>query len=207
MNRESVDAYLRDGCGRCAHYQTPACKVHPWVATLSTLRELLVAEGLDEEMKWGSPCYSLDGQNVASLVSLREHCALSFFRGAALADPNAELESPGPNSRHFRYLRFTTPDQVTARRDRVIEFVRAAIALTRAGIRIAPMDEPEPVPDELTARLDGDAELRAAFDALTPGRRRSHALYVGGAKQTATRERRAEQCVPKILEGRGFNER
>jgi len=59
----------------------------------------------------------------------------------------------------------------------------------------------------LAERLEADPELDAAFAALTPGRRRSHILHVGGAKQAETRVRRVDRCVPDIMAGKGFNER
>jgi uncharacterized protein YdeI (YjbR/CyaY-like superfamily) len=49
-------------------------------------------------------------------------------------------------------------------------------------------------------------DLRAPFEALTPGRRKSYIFHVSGAKQAKTRAARAERCVPMILSGRGFNE-
>ena len=65
----------------------------------------------------------------------------------------------------------------------------------------------QPMPQELTDRLAADAVLRTAFESLTPGRRRAYALYLGQAKQSATRLARLERCVPLILEGLGPNER
>ena len=63
------------------------------------------------------------------------------------------------------------------------------------------------VPEELQVRLNAAPELKAAFKALTPGRRKSYIYHVSGAKQAKTRAARAEKCVPMILSGRGFNER
>ena len=62
------------------------------------------------------------------------------------------------------------------------------------------------VPEELLVRLNTDPELKAAFEALTPGRRRSYIFHVLSAKQAKTRAARTEKCVPMILSGRGFNE-
>ena len=207
MNRTSVDAYLRDGCGRCEHYRTPACKVHRWTAPLEALRALLRSTPLVEEMKWGAPCYTLDGKNVAMLAALNDSCTLSFFKGAALDDADGVLARPGPNSRFARLIHFRGLDDVQALRPAAERLVQQAIANERAGVRITPAEAPEPVPAELEARLAADPELRRAFDALTPGRRRSHILHVDGAKQSATRTRRAERCAPRILAGKGFNER
>jgi uncharacterized protein YdeI (YjbR/CyaY-like superfamily) len=55
--------------------------------------------------------------------------------------------------------------------------------------------------------LDADPKLRRAFEALTPGRRRSHLVHITAAKQRETRVRRVEQYTIDILSGRGFNER
>jgi uncharacterized protein YdeI (YjbR/CyaY-like superfamily) len=207
VNRESVDAYLRDGCGRCDRYRTPACKVHLWTPALRLLRSLLVEAGLTEEMKWGQPCYTLGGANVVMLVSFKEHCALQFFQGAALADEESLLVSPGPNSRFARYLPFRTRAEVEMHRDAIARFVAEAMERARTGQRIDPAPAAEAVPDELARLLAAAPRLARAFDALTPGRRRSHLLHVSGAKQSATRAKRAEACTKKILEGRGWNER
>jgi uncharacterized protein YdeI (YjbR/CyaY-like superfamily) len=207
MNRDSVDAYLRDGCGRCEHYQTPQCKVHAWTDALRVLRAVALDAGLTETMKWGSPCYMLGDANVAMLVAFRESCALSFFQGAGLDDPEGVLESPGPNSRFGRYFRFRSAMEVATRRSAIDRLLAQAVALARSGEKLAVAPAAEPVPEELERLLAADPGLRRAFEALTPGRRRSHILHVAGAKQSETRARRAEKCAPEIRAGRGFQER
>lgn len=207
MSPTNVDAYLRDGCGRCEHYQTPSCKVHRWSEVLRVLLDIARASGLTEEIKWGNPCYSLGGKNVVMIASFKEYCGLSFFKGVGLADEAGLLESPGPSSRTMRMLRFRSETDLITRRKHAEHFVAAAVALERSGKEVKREAPSEPVPAELAERLAADAELRRAFDALTPGRRRSHVLYVGGAKESATRVRRVERCAEAILAGHGFNER
>lgn len=207
MVQKNADLFMQEGCGRCDKFQTDDCKVRHWQTTLHPLRELMQSTGLDEEMKWGFPTYSAGGANVVMLAVFKDHCTLSFFDGVALRDEEGVLESPGPNSRSARYLKFTSPAEVAARRDVALDFVGQAVALKKSGKKVVRKSAPEPIPDELAQRLHADAELRAAFDALTPGRRRSHILHVSGAAQAATRVRRAEKCAPAILAGKGFNER
>jgi len=207
MNKTSADAYLRDGCGRCDRYQTAACKVHLWTDALKGLRTLLLDTGLVEEMKWGSPCYTLNGKNVVMLVSLRDCCALSFFKGAALSDEEGVLESPGASSRYLRQLKYRSFEEVTSRHQSTLELVQQAIALERAGVKVEVGEAREPMPAELEERLASDPALMSAFEALTPGRQRSHILHISGAKQAETRERRVEKCAPVIFAGKGFNER
>jgi uncharacterized protein YdeI (YjbR/CyaY-like superfamily) len=59
------------------------------------------------------------------------------------------------------------------------------------------------LPDELLARFKGLPALKAAFEALTPGRQRGWVIYFTGAKQRKTREERVERSIPLILEGKG----
>ena len=68
--------------------------------------------------------------------------------------------------------------------------------------------EPElECPEELTARFGADPDFRAAFERLTPGRRRFYVVHFSGAKQSETRAARIERYREKILEGKGFHDR
>lgn len=206
MNTTSVDSYLKDGCGRCEHYQTPECKVHLWTPILKGLRKMLLDAGLTETMKWGSPTYTLDGKNVVMIVSMREYCALSFFKGAALKGPKNMLESPGPNSHHVRYLKFKTKADLQSKASLATSFIQSAIEAEKKGIKTQPSPKPTALPEELEAEFKKSGKLKKAFEALTPGRQRSHILYITGAKQSETRVKRAAVCANVIMTGRGWNE-
>jgi len=88
----------------------------------------------------------------------------------------------------------------------VANYVDEAIAVEDAGTEVDPAPALELV-DELRARLDGDPELRAAFEALTPGRQREYNLHFADAKQASTRSSRVDKYVDKILAGKGFRDR
>lgn len=205
MNNTSVESYLAEGCGRCEHYQTPQCKVHLWTEELLALREILRSTSLDETMKWGSPCYTFDGKNVAMMGSFRDYCSISFFKGVLLEDPEGVLEAPGPNSRHARLLKFRSLEDVERLASQALNFLNQALEIQKKGLKVDAA-EAEPLPDELEARLLSEDGLWEAYEALTPGRQRSFILHVSGAKNPETRVRRAEKCVPKIWAGKGFNE-
>ena len=51
------------------------------------------------------------------------------------------------------------------------------------------------------------SSFRAAFESLTPGRRRGWVLNFSGAKQARTRTARIEKAAPKILAGKGMHDR
>lgn len=173
---------------------------------MRALRDVLRACDLDETVKWAKPCYVHDGRNIAIVQPMRDLLALMFFQGALIADPAGMLRDQGPNSRSARRLEFTSVDDVTDMAAAVRDYVAEAISVERSG-RSVPAPSSVASAEELQQRLDGDTALRAAFDALTPGRRREYHLYVGGAKQATTRRSRVDACVPKILAGRGLRDR
>lgn len=180
----------------------------PWRDEATRLRAFVRAHPLREDFKWRSPCYSLaTGGNVVALWRLKDYCALAFFKGALMKDPAQALVAPGENSRAMRTLRFTDPAQITAAEPEINGFLRAAITLEETGQKIEFRKDDLPLPDELTERLADDPDLAAAFDALTPGRRRGWLLHFSQPKQPATRLSRIEKAAPLILVGKGLHDR
>jgi uncharacterized protein YdeI (YjbR/CyaY-like superfamily) len=206
MRTTTIDAFFNDGCGRCALGGTPACKVNNWREVLFELHLLALDSGLKVEMKWGVPCYTLDGKNVALLGVFKESCVLSFFKGELLPDPEQLLEKPGPNAQSGRVLRITHLSQIATHKIAIAELLKRAIEVEKQGIKPPKQKVELTIPEELQNAFANDPVFEAAFYNLTPGRQRSHILFISGAKQSATRVARVQKCMPKVFSGRGFNE-
>lgn len=191
MNPE-VDAYVSES--------------DQWAEEMAVLRPILLSCGLAEDIKWGKPCYSHDGSNIAIIQEMKEFLALMFFKGALLKDPDGVLEEQGPNSRSARRIEFTSVDDVARLAGTIRAYIAEAIDVEAEGLKVGPAPELVPV-DELQARLDHDPAFEAAFEALTPGRRREYNLYFSGAKQAETREARIEKYAQNILNGKGLRDR
>ena len=177
-----------------------------WPDELRAVRSLLLNCGLDESLKWNKPCYSDAGKNIAILQEMKSFLALMFFRGALLTDPDGVLRDQGPNSRSARRVMFTSVNDVTTQSKTITALVAQAIEVERSG-RQVPAANPLELAAELRSSLDADDALATAFAALTPGRQREYNLYITGAKQPTTRQRRIEACVPRILTGKGLRDR
>lgn len=177
-----------------------------WPEEIRALRPLLVSAGLDEEIKWGKPCYTYEDANIVIVQEFAENLALMFFKGILLDDPAGVLKEVGPNSHAARRMMFTSVEDVETHADVVTEYVTEAIAVEKAGMEVPARPEEELAP-ELAERLAEDPDLAEAFDQLTPGRRRAYNLHVSEAKQSSTRERRVDSIVPRILEGKGLRDR
>ncbi len=144
---------------------------------------------------------------MAIIIPLKDACAFSLFKGALLKDPKRILQKVGEHTQAGRWIKFTSVKEITAKQSILRTYIHEAVEVEKSGKKVALKSASEyVVPEELQARLDAAPELRAAFEALTPGRRKSHIFHVAGAKQAKTRAARAERCAPMILSGRGFNE-
>ena len=180
-------------------------KAKLWRDEIEALRSILLASGLDESLKWGKPCYSREGKNVAIIQAFKPHCALMFFKGVLLDDTHGLLREQGENTQSAMRLEFTSPSQITA--SVVKAYLKQAIAIEQAGLKVeAPARRVLDLPEELAAALAKNRALAKAFNALTPGRQRAYAMHINGAKQAATRAARVEKCAPQILAGLGLNE-
>ncbi len=188
---DDVDEYLRSA--------------ELWHDEIVALRPTLLGCGLDEEIKWGKPCYGQDGRNICILQEMKDFLAVMFFKGALLSDPEGVLVDQGPNSRSARRIELTSVDDVRRLASTIEAYVAEAIDVETQGLTVPP--EELVLVDELQRRLDGDAELAAAFSDLTPGRQREYNLYVSDAKKAETREGRVDRCVDRILSGKGLRDR
>jgi len=177
-----------------------------WQGEIQKLRSILLDCGLDEEIKWGKPCFSFEGKNLAIIQPFKAHCALMFFKGALFKDSHGLLRSQGENTQSALRLEFTSEAQIT--KATLKSYVKEAIAVEQAGLTVDFKAKRElELPEELTQILKKDRKLAKAFAALTPGRQRAYVLHFTGAKQSQTRTARIEKCIPKILAGLGMNDR
>lgn len=179
-----------------------------WPAERRRLRAVLLHCGLVEELKWGKPTYTHDGTNIVLIMPLKESCALLFMKGALLKDPKGLLVQPGENSQSARQMRFTSEAGIARLEKSIQGFVKQAIAVEKAGLKVAFKKSSDLVyPKEFQDSLDRNSALREAFLRLTPGRQRQYHLYFTGAKLPATRASRVEKAIPLILDGMGLDGR
>ena len=178
-----------------------------WKAEIAAMQKVLDGLGMTEECKWGKPTYTVDGKNVVILQGFKEYFALGFFQGALLKDPENVLVQLG-QVQAARVMKFTSTKEITGNAATIKAYVREAIAVEKAGLRVKPKKTSDfPVPAELTERFKRDPRFKRAFEALTPGRQRSYLYHFAAAKQSATRTARIEKAMPAIFEGKGFLER
>ncbi len=176
-------------------------------AEIAAMRRVLAGFPMKEECKWGKPTYTVDGKNIVIIQSFKEYFALGFFQGALLKDAKKLLVQLG-QVHSARVMKFNSVKDIASKAATIKAYVREAIAVEKAGLRMEPKKTSDfPVPEELTDSFRNNPRFKRAFEALTPGRQRSYLYHFAAAKQSATRVARIEKAMPAIFEGRGFLER
>lgn len=182
-------------------------KAGKWQAALDQLRDICLASGLDEVLKWGCPCYAQGGKNVVLIHSFKEYCALLFFKGALMKDPENLLIQQTENVQAARQLRFMCEGNVTEQAKTIGAYIRDAIMVEQSGAKVELKKTAEfAMPEEFAKTMQEMPDVKDAFERLTPGRQRAYLLHFCSAKQAKTREARIERAIPDILQGKGLNE-
>ncbi len=176
-----------------------------WPEEMSAVRSVLLECRLEEDIKWGKPCFSHEGANIAILQEMKGFLSMMFFKGALLDDPSHVLIEQGPNSRSAKRIEFTSVADVRRLKKVLKTLIVDAIRVEAAGLTVGAAPTPEFVA-ELRERLESDATFAKAFAALTPGRQREYNLHIASAKQPKTRVSRIDACAPKVLAGKGFRD-
>ena len=182
-------------------------KAKQWHEELEKLRSIVLGCQLTEELKWGVPCYTFQKSTVVLIHAFKEYCALLFFKGALLRDPNNILIQQTKNTQATRQIRFTSAREIVKMKAILKAYIQQAIEVEKAGLKVSYKKTSEfAIPEEFQNKLDEVPALKTAFNALTPGRQRAYVLYFSAPKQSKTRESRIEKSMPKILIGKGLND-
>ncbi|OYU83694.1 MAG: hypothetical protein CFE24_10230 [Flavobacterium sp. BFFFF2] len=201
-----VDQYLINGCMRCPLGATPQCKVHPWKEVLIALRQIVLASGLTEEVKWGVPCYTFEGKNVVLISAFKEYVCLSFLNGSLLNDDKKVLVKQGAHSQVARIIKFTSFEAVSQLASIIEKYLVEAISIEKSGQKIAVTDTELLIPEELTHEFNMDLAFKMAFEALTPGRQRGYLIHFTQAKNSQTISNRIAKNKPDIMKGIGMGD-
>jgi len=188
-------------------------KAQKWQKEIEQLRIIVLDCGLNEELKWGCPCYTFptpggrQKSNIVLIHVFKEYCAFLFFKGALLNDANGILVQQTKNVQAARQVRFTNVREIVQMKDILKAYIYEAIEVDKVGLKVNLKKTAEfTMPEEFQKKLNKNAVLKTAFYALTPGRQRAYLLHFAAPKQSKTREARVEKYSKQILNGKGLND-
>lgn len=178
-----------------------------WREELEKLRSILLECRLSEELKWGVPCYTFENSNVALIHTFKDYCALLFVKGSLLKDTEGILITQTEHTQAGRQIRFTNVQEIAEMEPILKSYIYEAVEIEKAGLTVEFKKTAEyPIPEEFQTKLNEDPGLKAAFEALTPGRQRAYLLHFSEPKQSKTRSARVEKYMRQILSGKGLHD-
>lgn len=159
-----------------------------------------------ETMKWSSPTFDHHGIMVG-FTAFKQHCVLGFWK-APLLKLDGKPVSREMESGAGQFGKLTSVKDLPAR-SKLVKLVRDAARLNESGVKVArpPRSAPKPVrvPADLVNALLENAKARAVFDAFPPSHKREYIRWIVEAKTDHTRQRRLDQAVVWIGEGKHRN--
>ena len=174
---------------------------------LKKLRKIMLSTPMEETVKWGAPCYVVNGINVVGIAAFKAYVGLWFHQGSMLSDPHGVLmNAQEGKTRGLRQWRFKNKKEILV--GQIKPYVLEAIKLAEQGKAIKPQrNKPVVVPVELQSALTKKKKTAKAFEKLTPGKQREYAEYISDAKRDATKLSRIEKIIPMIEAGVGLNDK
>ena len=182
-------------------------KAKKWQEEFEKLRMIVLDCGLNEELKWGCPCYTFQKSNIVLIHGFKEYCALLFMKGALLNDANGILIQQTEHVQAARQIRFTNVQEIVKMASILKAYIYEAIEVEKAGLKVELKKTTDyKIPEEFQNKLNKIPALKTAFSALTPGRQRAYLFYFSQPKQSKTKESRIEKYMPQILNGKGLDD-
>jgi len=178
-----------------------------WKDELIKLREVLRATPLNEEVKWGAPCYTWKGKNVVGIGGFKSYFGLWFHQGALLKDEkNLLINAQEEKTRALRQWRMNSPKDIKP--SIIKRYVKEAISLLDQGVEIrANRSTAIDIPIELRRAMRRTKGATAAFRDLRRGLQREYTDYIASAKRDETRQNRIAKILPMIIMGVGLNDK
>ena len=168
-----------------------------WKEELILLRKLILETSLEETIKWGAPCYTLNGKNVLGLASFKSYVGLWFHNGVFLKDSADRLIQASDKTKALRQWRFHNLKEINP--DEVRLYILEAIQNQELGKEIKSTSTPLSIPQELNLILKNNSQLKFAFEELSSGKQKEYAEYISIAKRLETKNSRCEKIIPMIL--------
>ncbi len=177
---------------------------------LKKLRELIHKGNpeVTETIKWGMPSFDYKGP-FCSFASFKQHAVFGFWKYKLIKDPKGYLgeifnkggESMG-NLGRMTSLKDLPPDKF------IIDFVKQAKKLNDDDVkmeRIVKPKKPLVIPPSFTKELKQHKKAYAVFENFSPSHKREYVEWITEAKSAETRNKRMEQAVAWMTEGKHRN--
>jgi uncharacterized protein YdeI (YjbR/CyaY-like superfamily) len=162
-----------------------------------------------EDIKWGAPAFMHNGI-VCIIAGFKQHCAVNFWRRGLIVGTRARRAT---DDKEMAKLERITSVADLPSKATITGYVRLAVKLNAGGVtttkpakKVAPKKKtPVRTPPSLSKALARNAKAKATYDGFSPSHKREYIEWITEAKTDETRDRRIEQALGWMAEGKPRN--
>lgn len=174
---------------------------------LEHLRQIIhdTCPEVQEVVKWGYPHFDYKGDMMCILGSFKNHCSFSLYKAALMSDPNI-IASVKAGQKMGYMNKLKSLSDLPAKKV-LVGYIKEAMSLNEKGIKKERPKSNKPkvldVPDYLDAALAANKKTKAVFESKSDSFRKEYITWITDAKTEATRQKRMDQALEWIAEGKG----
>ncbi|MES2058193.1 MAG: YdeI/OmpD-associated family protein [Pseudomonadota bacterium] len=159
-----------------------------------------------EEIKWGNPHFDYKGEMMCIFAAYKNHCSFSFWKDGLMADARLKANADLPAIKRFMGKLMTVTD-LPADSD-LVSWIREAMSLNERGVKLPPRQSDGPkrevgIPDAFAERLAAQPAIKAIFEGKSSSFQKEYNVWIGEAKTDATRDKRIDEALTWIADGKG----
>ncbi|BAP29360.1 uncharacterized protein CHSO_0323 [Chryseobacterium sp. StRB126] len=160
----------------------------------------------EETMKWSFPHFIYKGKNLCAMASFKQHCTFGFWLEKEIKTIQ-EITQDIEKSSMFSLGRITRIEDLPSK-PQLKKAIKEAMELTDMGVtmkKAAPSKTEVEIPDYFQSALEAQSKTLAIFEKASPSFRKEYITWIIDAKTETTRNKRMEQALEWIAEGKGRN--
>lgn len=175
---------------------------------LNYIREIVheFCPAAEETIKWKFPTFMYKGKILCSMVSFKQYCSMGFWlHGEMQTIKNLETDVEKTNM--FSLGKITKLEDLPTK-PQLKKIILEAMELTDMGVTLkkaAPSKTEIAIPDYFQKALNENKKALDIFEKVSPSFRKEYINWITEAKTGATRNKRMEQAIEWISEGKGRN--
>lgn len=160
---------------------------------------------VSEAIKWGIPHFDYSNEMMCIFAAHKQHCSFSFWKSSLMDDVRLKENSELPAIKRFMgkltSVSDLPPDQ------EIVAWIKEAMSLNEQGIKVparpAGKSKDVVVPPAFAERLAANPHVNAIFESKSPSFRKEYYVWIGEARTDVTREKRINEAIAWIEEGKG----
>ena len=160
----------------------------------------------EEAIKWKFPTFMYKGKILCSITSFKQYCSLGFWLHQEMKTLK-EIKTTAKESSMFSLGKLTKMEDLPSK-PQLKKAIKEAMELTDMGVtmkKAAPSKVETEIPDYFQSALNKNKDALAVFEKRSPSYRKEYINWVTEAKTETTRNKRMEQSLEWIAEGKSRN--